>query len=131
GALERVRRTGDGQRNAGRGRHPDLRRGGRPARHAQWVRRRHARHSGLYRHAGAMGIYRGISLLVTKGNAIVGLPKSFGRISEVDLLGILPLPLVIVITVAVLIHFTLNSTLPGRYCYAIGSNIEAVRYAGV
>ncbi|HZS09712.1 MAG TPA: ABC transporter permease [Blastocatellia bacterium] len=80
---------------------------------------------------GAMGIYRGISLLVTKGNAIVGLPKSFGRISEVDLLGILPLPLVIVITVAVLIHFTLNSTLPGRYCYAIGSNIEAARYAGV
>src|SRR5581483_7269739 len=66
-----------------------------------------------------------------KGDAIVGLPKSFGRMSEVDLLGILPLPLVIVISGAVLIRFTLNSTLPGRYCYAIGSNIEAASSAGV
>src|SRR5262249_58571235 len=28
-------------------------------------------------------------------------------------------------------HFLLVNTQPGRYCYAIGSNIEAARYAGV
>lgn len=80
---------------------------------------------------GAMGIYRGVSLLISGGNAIVGLPISFGHISETDVFGFLPMPLLIVIIVALLIHFILNATLPGRYCYAIGSNIEAARYAGV
>ncbi len=80
---------------------------------------------------GAMGIYRGVSLLISGGNAIVGLPLSFGHLSETDVFGFLPMPLLIVIIVAMLIHFILNTTLPGRYCYAIGSNIEAARYAGV
>jgi ribose transport system permease protein len=80
---------------------------------------------------GAMGIYRGISLLVTQGNAVVGLPQSFGLLSETDLFGVLPVPLLIVILTALLTHVLLNNTLPGRYCYAIGSNQEAARYAGI
>ncbi len=28
-------------------------------------------------------------------------------------------------------HFVLTNTQPGRYCYAIGSNVEAARYAGI
>jgi ribose transport system permease protein len=80
---------------------------------------------------GALGIYRGLALLVTDGNAVVGLPQRFGLLSEADLFGILPAPLLIVIITALLTHFLLNSTLPGRYCYAIGSNQEAARYAGI
>jgi ribose transport system permease protein len=80
---------------------------------------------------GAMGIYRGISLLVTQGNAVVGLPQSFGLLSETDLFGVLPVPLLIVILTALLTHVLLKNTLPGRYCYAIGSNQEAARYAGI
>jgi ribose transport system permease protein len=80
---------------------------------------------------GAMGIYRGISLLVTQGNAVVGLPQSFGLLSETDLFGVLPVPLLIVILTALLTHVLLKITLPGRYCYAIGSNQEAARYAGI
>jgi ribose transport system permease protein len=80
---------------------------------------------------GAMGIYRGIVLLLTDGKAVVGVPTSFGRLAEGTLLGILPVPLLIVLLVALGTHFLLVSTRPGRYCYAIGSNIEAARYAGV
>jgi ribose transport system permease protein len=80
---------------------------------------------------GAMGIYRGLVLLVTDGKAVVGVPSSFGYLAEGNLLGVLPVPMLIVLLVAVATHFLLTNTRPGRYCYAIGSNIEAARYSGV
>lgn len=80
---------------------------------------------------GAMGIYRGIALLVTDGKAVVGVPSSFGYLAEGNLLGIVPVPLLIVVLVAAATHFLLVNTRPGRYCYAIGSNIEAARYSGI
>jgi ribose transport system permease protein len=80
---------------------------------------------------GAMGIYRGVALLITDGKAVVGLPSGFGYLAEGNLLNLIPVPLVIVVVVALTIHFLLVNTRLGRYCYAIGSNIEAARYAGV
>ena len=80
---------------------------------------------------GAMGIYRGVALLSTDGKAVVGLPPSFGYLAEGQLFGVVPVPLVVVVAVALATHFVLASTRPGRYCYAIGSNVEAARYAGV
>jgi ribose transport system permease protein len=78
-----------------------------------------------------MGIYRGIALLVTDGKSVIGVPTAFGYLAEGNLFGLVPVPLVVVVLVALGTHFLLVSTLPGRYCYAIGSNIEAARYAGV
>jgi ribose transport system permease protein len=80
---------------------------------------------------GAMGIYRGVALLLPDGKAVVGLPTSFGHLAEGNLFGIIPIPLFIVIVVAIATHLLLSSTRLGRYCYAIGSNVEAARYAGV
>jgi ribose transport system permease protein len=80
---------------------------------------------------GAMGIYRGITLLITDGKAVVGLPTKFGYLAEGNLLGLIPVPLLIIVAVALAIHFLLSRTRLGRYCYAIGSNVEAARYAGV
>jgi ribose transport system permease protein len=80
---------------------------------------------------GAMGIYRGLTLLITDGKAVVGVPSRFGYLAEGNLLGVVPVPLLIVVLVAVATPFLLGSTQPGRYCYAIGSNVEAARYAGI
>lgn len=80
---------------------------------------------------GAMGIYRGLALYISEGNAIVGLPQSFAQLAEKELAGLIPLPLLIVIAIALLVHFALSHTRLGRYCYAMGSNIEAARYAGI
>lgn len=80
---------------------------------------------------GAMGIFRGVALLVTDGKAVVGVPSNFGYLAEGNLLGVVPVPLLIVVLVAVATHFLLVNTRPGRYCYAIGSNIEAARYSGI
>ncbi|PYS98122.1 MAG: ribose ABC transporter permease [Acidobacteria bacterium] len=80
---------------------------------------------------GAMGVYRGVALLATDGKAVVGLPSGFGYLAEGNLFGLVPVPLLLVVLVALATHFLLSSTRPGRYCYAIGSNVEAARYAGV
>ena len=80
---------------------------------------------------GAMGVYRGVALLATDGKAVVGLPSGFGYLAEGNLFGVVPVPLLLVVLVALATHFLLSSTRPGRYCYAIGSNVEAARYAGV
>jgi len=80
---------------------------------------------------GAMGIYRGIALLVTDGKAVVGLPPGFGQLAEANVFGVVPVPLLIVMLVALATHFLLVNTQPGRYCYAIGSNIEAARHSGI
>jgi ribose transport system permease protein len=80
---------------------------------------------------GAMGIYRGLALLITDGNAVVGLPKGLRLLAEGNLFGVIPIPLVLVVVMAIIFHFVLTSTRLGRYCYAIGSNIEAARYAGI
>src|SRR5215218_6454892 len=80
---------------------------------------------------GAMGIYRGVALLATDGKAVVGLPQGFGWLAEGELLGFVPVPLLLVVAVALLTHFLLSGTRAGRYCYAVGSNVEAARYAGV
>lgn len=80
---------------------------------------------------GAMGIYRGLGLYISDGNAIVGLPQGFGYFTEKSFFGFIPLPLLIVLAIALIVHFALGSTRLGRYCYAMGSNIEAARYAGI
>ncbi|MBK9312855.1 MAG: ABC transporter permease [Acidobacteria bacterium] len=80
---------------------------------------------------GAMGIYRGLGLYISDGNAVVGLPSGAGYLAEKTVFGLFPLPLFIVIAFALIVHFVLSSTKLGRYCYAMGSNIEAARYAGI
>jgi ribose transport system permease protein len=80
---------------------------------------------------GAMGIYRGLALYITGGQAEAGLPNAAGDLAERNLLGFVPLPLVLVLAIALVVQFALNNTRLGRYCYAMGSNIEAARYAGI
>ncbi len=79
---------------------------------------------------GMMGVIRGITLVISRGLPVVNLPASFSRLGEGDL-GPLPVPLLILGGAAVMMHFLLDRTKLGRYAYAIGSNREAARYAGV
>jgi ribose transport system permease protein len=80
---------------------------------------------------GAMGIYRGLALFISEGNAVVGLPEGAGYLAEKNFLAFIPLPLFIVLAIALIVHFVLSNTQLGRYCYAMGSNIEAARFAGI
>jgi ribose transport system permease protein len=80
---------------------------------------------------GTMGAARGLTLVITDGMPIVRLPDSFGRLGDGNLFRVIPVPLVVLVALGLLTGFILKYTRLGRYAYAIGSNEEAARYAGV
>jgi len=79
---------------------------------------------------GALGIYRGITLLITGGIPIANLTHDFGVLANGNVLQI-PVPLLFLIAVGVALHLVLKYTKLGRYAYAIGSNVEAARCSGI
>ena len=79
---------------------------------------------------GALGVYRGLALILTNGVPVVDLAGDFGALATGNIL-VIPVPLAILVMVAALVHFLLEYTRFGRYAYAIGSNPEAARCCGV
>ncbi len=79
---------------------------------------------------GTLGIVRGLTLVISGGLPVVGLPKQHGFLGE-GTVGPAPFVLVVLVACVVLAHFVLHSTKLGRYTYAIGSNEAAAIYAGI
>ena len=79
---------------------------------------------------GMLGIARGVVLVLTDASTIQPLPNAFGDIANGDFLG-LPNLLWMFAVVVVVAAFVLRRTVFGRYVYAVGSNPESARLAGV
>ncbi|WP_391557659.1 ABC transporter permease [Robertmurraya sp.] len=79
---------------------------------------------------GTMTIFSGMSNIFTDQKAIFNLPESFKVIGQGSLFGI-PIPLIIMVILIALASFILNFTYFGRHIYAVGSNEEASRLAGI
>jgi len=79
---------------------------------------------------GMLGIARGAVLVLTDAKTVQPLPDSFGNIANGDFLG-LPNLLWMLIVVLLVTSFVLRRTVFGRYIYAVGSNPESARLAGV
>jgi ribose transport system permease protein len=80
---------------------------------------------------GTLGVFRGLTLLMTGGIPVVNLTGDFGVLATGNILGLIPVPLVFLLATAFLIHFVLTYSKLGRYSYAIGSNPEAARCSGI
>ena len=78
---------------------------------------------------GAMAIYRGFALLITKG-AEIPLDGRFQLLGRSRLFEI-PTPVYIFVGLAIAIWFILNHTVFGRRLFAVGENNEAAHLAGV
>lgn len=79
---------------------------------------------------GTMSVIRGAVLLITGGLSISNLPDAFAILGNGNILGI-PIPTIIMVIIAIIFGFVLSNTIFGRYIYAIGSNFEAARLAGI
>ena len=79
---------------------------------------------------GTLGIIRGLTLVISGGLPVVGLPKEHGFLGEGSI-GPAPFVLVVLASCVIIAHFVLHSTRLGRYTYAIGSNEAAAIYAGI
>ncbi|PYV14296.1 MAG: ribose ABC transporter permease [Acidobacteria bacterium] len=80
---------------------------------------------------GTLGIYRGVTLILTDGIPVANLKRDFGVLATGNVAGVVPVPLLFMVAVAALVHFVLKYTRLGRYSYAIGSNAEAARCSGI
>lgn len=79
---------------------------------------------------GTMTLLEGISLVITRGYVISGLPRNLLVIGNGTFLGI-PVPMFILIAAAVVVAIILNKTRLGLSTYMIGSNIKATNFSGI
>lgn len=73
----------------------------------------------------------GVNLTYNSGAPVeVGLPQSFLEINLKTVAG-LPVPVIVLIVLAIVLWFVLNKTVLGKNIQAVGGNAEAARLAGV
>lgn len=75
-------------------------------------------------------LYTGISLIITKGPALQGLPDGFSFIAN-GLLGFIPMALIVFAVVAFAVHFIMRSTVYGQHLLYMGTNATASKYSGI
>lgn len=76
-------------------------------------------------------IARGLGGAITRGWPIINLPSSFSYLWYGMILGILPVPVLILAIVAGVSIFILRYSPLGRHIYAVGGSIEAARLSGI
>jgi len=79
---------------------------------------------------GTKSLIDGISIYLTRGMALSGIPDGFARIGTMTIVGV-PLIFLLLIVVAVIVSIILRRTAFGVACAMIGSNIEAARYSAI
>ncbi|MGP4017411.1 ABC transporter permease [Saccharopolyspora sp. 5N708] len=79
---------------------------------------------------GMLSVARGLVLIATGAVAVFGAPESFRLLGQ-GVIGAVPIPVLLIIIVAVIGHVVLTRTRLGRYAYVMGSNMEAARLSGV
>jgi ribose transport system permease protein len=82
---------------------------------------------------GGMMTLRGIAHVLTRGGtASLGTGHdAFRELATGTVLGVVPLPMVVLLVAAALVHVLLHHTVLGQSLYAIGRNEEAARYSGI
>ena len=79
---------------------------------------------------GTASIYKGVGYIIANSRNIMGFPDFF-RFFGQGYIGPIPVPIIIMIIVALIGNFVLVRTYFGRYTFALGGNEEAARLAGV
>lgn len=78
-----------------------------------------------------MTIYSGIAFIITDSKTIFDLPDDFKFLGQGLLGGVVPVPVIVMVVVVAVSWFLLGRTYLGRFTYAVGSNAEASRLAGL
>jgi ribose/xylose/arabinose/galactoside ABC-type transport system permease subunit len=77
-----------------------------------------------------MTIARGLTLVYTEGRPISGLPAALTWLGT-GYVGPIPAPVVLMVLVVGGMYVFLSHSVTGRFIYAVGSNEEASRFAGI
>lgn len=76
-------------------------------------------------------VLQGFTYIFTGAAPVYGLPDSVKILGQGYILGMIPIPILIMSGIFIIGAFILNRTYIGRYFYAVGSNEEATRLSGL
>jgi inositol transport system permease protein len=79
---------------------------------------------------GMFSAARGAAMLFTAGRPISNLKDDYNFIGQGDIAGF-PIPILILVVMAVVTHILYSRTKFGKYIYAIGGNEQAARVSGI
>ena len=79
---------------------------------------------------GMLSILKGGLISATGGKWITDLPDSF-HLADIEIFGLLPMPVFLMILEAFLAAFWMRYSASGRAIYAVGGNAEAARLCGI
>jgi ribose transport system permease protein len=79
---------------------------------------------------GTSAIFKGFGYIINHSRNIMGFPDSFRWFGQGYVLGV-PVPIIVMVVVALIGSFILTRTYFGRQVFALGGNEEAARLAGV
>jgi inositol transport system permease protein len=79
---------------------------------------------------GTLTTIRGLAYLYTSGRPVSDLTDDYNFIGQGDFLGI-PVPILILVIMAIVTHVLYSQTKFGKYIYAIGGNEQAARVSGI
>jgi len=79
---------------------------------------------------GMVGIFKGINLVITKGQAVLNIPEAIYFLGQGSIFNI-PMPVIIMLVVFIIVVFIVKFTRLGRYMYAIGNNRETAGILGL
>lgn len=80
---------------------------------------------------GTQSILRGLTYILSDARAVSGLPQGFKTAVGGKVGGIIPIPILIALTVAVILVFFTTRTKAGRNIYALGGNPVSAYFAGI
>jgi ribose transport system permease protein len=79
---------------------------------------------------GSLTLLRGVVLLVTGGAPVTDTPTDFTAFGRAVWGGV-PMPIIVMVVLAVVSSVILATTTMGRHCYAVGGNKQAAEAAGI
>ncbi len=76
-------------------------------------------------------VWTGLSVALTNGNTVKGLPSLYTDIGHTYLLGFLPVPLLIFLVIFAVAWWLLQHTVYGEKLYMVGTNIKAAEFSAI
>lgn len=76
-------------------------------------------------------VFRGLAVAITKGDPVTNLPPLYSELGHTNILGFIPVPLVIFLAVFAVCAFLLKYTTYGKKLYMAGANPKAARFSAI
>jgi rhamnose transport system permease protein len=80
---------------------------------------------------GTLALYRGLAQVLVGDRSVGGFPEWFGGLDYRRVGDLVPYPLILFLSLAIVFALLLHKTVFGRLVYAIGTNEEATRFSGI